>query len=168
MQKERKNDLESQQTDGHLQCPDCGGFRIKTIFEDHAFTYGVGENALQITAKLPFRHCQKCGLRFLDDEGEKAMHEAVCRHLGVMSPDEIKQLRERYGMSRQEFARLTKLGEATIARWERGALIQNAGNDQLLYLLTFPENVERLRSRRRDTDPPKQENLQNEGVCISD
>jgi hypothetical protein len=50
-------------------------------------------------------------------------------------------------MSRAAFAQLTKLGEATIARWERGGLIQNAAHDQFLYLLTFEENIKRLTDR---------------------
>ena len=50
-------------------------------------------------------------------------------------------------MTRPQFAALTKLGEATIARWEAGNLIQNAANDKFLRLLVYPENVERLRDR---------------------
>ena len=50
-------------------------------------------------------------------------------------------------MTRLGFAELTKFGEATLGRWERGALIQNAANDQFLYLLRFAENVDRLRTR---------------------
>ena len=61
--------------------------------------------------------------------------------------EEIKALREKLGLSRTEFARLTRLGEATIARWERGELIQNAGNDSLLRLLQYEDNVRRLRRR---------------------
>ena len=50
-------------------------------------------------------------------------------------------------MTRAAFAEMTRLGEASLARWEKGLLIQNPANDQLLYLLRFPENVERLRAR---------------------
>ena len=76
-------------------------------------------------------------------------HDAVCRHLGRMTPEEVASVRERGGFSQAEFAKLTRLGEATISRWERGALIQNAANDQLLYLLQFPHNVAALRERRQ-------------------
>ena len=132
-----------------LVCPDCGKSELETIRQKHNFTYGVGTTAEKITAVLPFRHCPGCGLRFLDHEGEEAMHEAFCRHLGVMTPSEIKKLRQSYGLSRKEFAQLTRFGEAPIARWERGALIQNAANDQLLRLLSFPENLARLRHSDR-------------------
>src|ERR1051326_2679799 len=44
-----------------------------------------------------------------------------------------------------EFARLTRLAEDSIRDWENGTVIQNAAYDRFLYLLTFPENVARLR-----------------------
>jgi transcriptional regulator with XRE-family HTH domain len=65
----------------------------------------------------------------------------------VLAPREVAALRARYDLSRAQFARLTHLGEATIARWERGELIQNAAYDQFLHLLSFPENIQRLRDR---------------------
>jgi len=76
----------------------------------------------------------------------------VCRHLGVMTPRDVEAVRTRLRMTRAAFADLTRLGEASLARWEKGLLIQNPANDQLLYLLLFPENVERLRSRVTTAD----------------
>jgi DNA-binding transcriptional regulator YiaG len=64
-----------------------------------------------------------------------------------MTPREVVAIRTRLGMTRAALSDLTRLGEASLARWEKGLLIQNAANDQLLYLLRFPENVKRLRSR---------------------
>jgi DNA-binding transcriptional regulator YiaG len=101
-----------------------------------------------VSAVVPLRRCSECGFEFLDAEAEARQHAAVCRHIGVMTPSEIRRVRQMTGnLSRGEFARLTRLGDATIGRWERGELIQNAAYDQLLYLLTFPENVIRLRDR---------------------
>jgi len=101
-----------------------------------------------LSARIPVRRCEECGNQFLDAEAEDLMHEAVCRHLGVMTSSEVRAIRRQSGrLSRAEFARITRLGEATIGRWERGELIQNAAYDQLLYLLTFPENLVRIRER---------------------
>jgi DNA-binding transcriptional regulator YiaG len=69
-----------------------------------------------------------------------------------MTPREVEAVRTRLRMTRAAFADLTRLGEASLARWEKGLLIQNPANDQLLYLLLFPENVERLRSRVTTAD----------------
>jgi hypothetical protein len=62
-----------------------------------------------------------------------------------LNPKEIRTIRG--DLSQVKFAELTRLGVATIGRWERGELIQNGANDQLLFLLTFPENFKRLRHR---------------------
>ena len=31
---------------------------------------------------------------YLDDEAERLKHGAICRHLGVLSPDEIRHIRK--------------------------------------------------------------------------
>jgi putative zinc finger/helix-turn-helix YgiT family protein len=137
-----------------IRCPQCGAARVHTEHVDEPFTYGEGPGAVQLSALVPLRRCARCGMKFLDAAAEDAQHEAICRHLGVMTPAEILALRRRHGLSRAQFAQLTKLGAATLARWERGVLIQNAAYDQLLYLLTFDENVERLRRRGESERAP--------------
>ena len=114
----------------------------------HRFPYGNGDTATELTAKVPVRICRECGEKFLDDESEDLMHEAVCRHLGVMTPREVRAIRRQSGnLSRAELASITRLGEATLGRWERGELIQNVAYDHFLYLLTYPENRIRLQQR---------------------
>ncbi len=128
-----------------LECPECGELAVSTKLTTHTFDYGHGKEAVQITATLPLRVCGHCEFEYYDKEGQDARHEAVCRHLGVMTPTEIRRLREDLGLSRAEFADLTGLGDATVARWERGALIQNTGNDRYLRLLGSHKNVDHLR-----------------------
>jgi putative zinc finger/helix-turn-helix YgiT family protein len=128
-------------------CPNCGSNSVKTTVERETFTYGDGSSAAQLTADVPVRTCINCDFQFTDGEAEEARHNAVCRHLGVLTPKEILELRKRYNMSRAEFAEVTRLGEASLARWENGQLIQNAANDQLLFLLTLPSNMDLLRCR---------------------
>jgi putative zinc finger/helix-turn-helix YgiT family protein len=125
------------------RCPSCGAGTTRR-FETDTFTYGTGSDAVNLTATVPVFACATCGTTFTTSEAEDLRHETVCRHLGVLTPGEIKSLRSQYGLSRSEFARLTRIGEATLARWERGSLVQNAGYDQLLRLLAFPENLQRL------------------------
>jgi len=66
----------------------------------------------------------------------------------VITARQIRALRESYKLSRREFGALTRIGEASLARWESGEIIQSFGYDQFLYLLSFPENLQRLRERR--------------------
>jgi putative zinc finger/helix-turn-helix YgiT family protein len=128
-------------------CPNCERDSVKTTLERETFTYGEGTSAAELTVDVPVRTCTNCGFQFTDSDAEEARHDAVCRHLNVLTPKDILDLRKRYHMSRAEFAQLTRLGEASLARWESGQLIQNAANDQLLFLLTMPSNVELLNRR---------------------
>jgi len=126
----------------------CGGNDIRTTIEVEKFVYGDGPEAVELTARVPVRTCNTCAFQFTDDVAEEIRHAAVCRHLGVMAPKEISKIRRAYSLSRTAFARLTRIGEASLARWENGLLIQSPAYDQFLYLLTFPENLERLKSRK--------------------
>src|SRR5947207_900371 len=126
-----------------LRCGVCGHNQIQTTPTEDPFLYGVGPSAVKLTVVVPVRTCLHCGCRFLDDEAQDVRHEAVSRHLGVQTPAELVALRERSGLSLADLARLIRTDEATLARWERGAWIQSPAQDQLLYLLGFPENRER-------------------------
>lgn len=135
-------------TGEEVQCPNCGKRSLSTALETEKIIYGKGEEATEIPVEVPVRACGECGFQYTDEEAEDIRHEAVCRHLGLMTPREIVSLRRRYQMTRAEFADLTRFGEASLARWENGQLMQNAANNQLLYLLTFESNVERLKGKR--------------------
>lgn len=127
-----------------LECAQCGSSEVETRYELQRFTYGTGPQAVELEAEVPVRYCRACDFSYLDEEAEDIRHETVCRHLGVLTPTQISDLRARYNLSRAEFARLTRLGEATLARWENGIKIQNAAYDCYLRLLFSPDNVARL------------------------
>lgn len=134
-----------------LDCFFCDSTQITTRLEPHAWKHGVGEDAITLRVDLPVHRCNNCGQDFVSPEGETLQHEAVCRHFGVLTPAEIRQVRQRRAGSRREFARCTGLGEATLQRWERGAIIQNLANDNFLRLADTDSGwatLNRLASRR--------------------
>lgn len=63
---------------------------------------------------------------------------------------EIVQIRKRWGLSREKFAKLTGIGEASLARWEGGYLVQNAAMDNYLRLLDHQENIQRLLTKQQE------------------
>ena len=128
-----------------LACPSCGGKHINSRTEEEPFVYGVGDKALELRASILMRKCADCGFEFTDEAAESSRHETVCRYLDVLTPEEILHIRKLNGLSRAEFAKLTRIGEASLHRWENGLLIQNPAMDNYLRLLAFPENMERLR-----------------------
>ena len=118
-------------------CAECGSV-VTTSWHSHSFQCGSGAAAVDLTVRLPVRRCNHCDFDYLDNEGERIMHEAVCRHLGVLTPREIRSIRERHGVSRAAFAKVTGIGEASLSRWEKGIKIQNPANDRYLRLLAQP------------------------------
>ena len=148
----------AEDTSEEITCFDCDS-PVSETWRNHTFTYGSGTDAVALTVHLPVHVCPSCGLEFLDDEAEILKHEAVCAHLGVLSPEEIRGIRRRYGMSRAAFSRVTGLGEATLNRWENGILIQSAANDRYLRLLAVLNNMhmlQRLGSEPTDLGRPSE------------
>ena len=135
------------------RCANCGAPTTRSELRDERFEYGEAPDAVRLAATVRVHRCDACGFEFTEDDADVARHEAVCRHVGVLTPAEVVAVRRRLGMNRREFAELTQFGVASLARWEQGLLLQNAANDNLLYLLSFPENAERLRRRGAGSPP---------------
>ena len=144
MNKNELRPLAPDDEDVNLLCPECETL-VHTEWQVIHFKWGLERSQIELSANLPVRICPNCGFKYLDYVGEDLKHEAVCRHLGVLTPRAIKQIRTRKGMTRSEFAKLTGLGEASIGRWERGELIQSIANDRYLRLLAATDGVLRLR-----------------------
>ena len=98
-------------------CPMCSEEGITTTWNIHGFDYGTGESSVELQVRVPMRRCGTCEFEYLDDEAERLKHIAVCDHLGVLPPDEIRGIREDHGMTRAAFAHVTGLGEASLNRW---------------------------------------------------
>jgi len=127
------------------QCPNCLSRDLSSYEVIEEVMHGNDANLIKLSVSIPAFNCKCCGMDFTDERAEDIRHEAICRHLNVMPPREVRAARGNF--SQQEFADLTRLGRASIARWETGTLIQNASNDSYLYLMSFADNVERLRER---------------------
>jgi putative zinc finger/helix-turn-helix YgiT family protein len=130
-----------------LVCPACESNDVKTELREHIFDYGAGEDAVELKTQVPVRVCGSCKCEYMDFEADEACHEAICLHKKVMTPSQIKALRDFHSYTQGQFSKITRLGEATLSRWERGTVIQNGAYDNFLYLLGFNENIERLSGR---------------------
>jgi len=119
-------------------CPNCDeATAIKEICKQE-FEYGAGADSVVLSVQVPVWICSKCSYSFTDEDAETLRHEAICRHLNVMAPSEIVEIREKLKMTQKDLAELTKLGEASIKRWESGGVIQNASANMLLRLCENP------------------------------
>lgn len=116
-------------------CPDCGGHSTITVLHDDTFEYGSGGSSVTLCARVPVHCCDSCDFEYLGREGRLIKHEAVCRHLGILTPTDIQHIRENHGLNRAEFARVTGLSEEALTQWEHGITIQDRASDHYLRLL---------------------------------
>jgi putative zinc finger/helix-turn-helix YgiT family protein len=156
-------------SDKQVYCPQCEQDTVEVRTEKDTFRYGAGEAAVELCTFVPVHVCTSCGFEYTDAAAEDARHEEVCRHLGILTPRQVIGIRKSYGLTRADFAAVTRFGEASLSRWETGAITQNPANDQLLYLLQFRENMERLNERRKtDKDSPAPPPRERKFVAIAD
>ena len=123
---------------------------MKREWHSYEFSYGLDSNATEIRVSAPSFTCDECDLHFSTPEGEELKHEAVCTYLGVLSPREIRSIREFNGLSREQFARITGLGKGSLARWERGGNFQNESIDRFLRMIQTTAGMTLLRQIDRE------------------
>jgi putative zinc finger/helix-turn-helix YgiT family protein len=91
--------------------------------------------------------CDEVVLGFSD--AKRLQQDAVGiyrRKHGLLSAEEIRALRERFGLTQGELARLLHLGANTISRWESGRNVQTAAMEILLRLIRdLPGSLQYLR-----------------------
>lgn len=134
-------------------CAQCESSAVDTTVQRHTFPYGVDESAVDLTVDLPVRRCTACGFEFLDQESEEVKLEAICKHLDILSPMGIRRIRKLYRMTQAEFAEVTGLGTATLARWENGSMNHTRAYDRYVRLLANPDVMARLRRLAQPTQP---------------
>ena len=137
---------------GPTLCDLCKTTNLRAELVRDPFIYGAGDQAVELSADVRVHTCSNCGDSYTGPDAEVAYHEAVCRHLGIFTPAEIRAMREGYGLTRAEFADLTGFGKATLGRWERGEVTQNRSADRYLRLLQDPEVMRRLQTLAEPTD----------------
>jgi putative zinc finger/helix-turn-helix YgiT family protein len=134
-------------------CPTC---LVKTNrrIERRRESYPVRGTSIEVEADVAL--CVRCGTELADFElGDAALTRAydVYRQLhGIIRPEEIRKLREEYGLSQRAFARLLDWGAITVHRYETGALPDSAHNDLLVALqdeLTMTAFLQRHKDRLR-------------------
>ena len=94
--------------------------------------------------------CPKCGEVVLRFQDARRLHEdAVAiyrRKHGLLSADEIRAIRTRFGLTQAELAGLLRLGGNTVSRWESGRNVQTGAMDILLRLVRdLPGSIDYLR-----------------------
>lgn len=143
-------------------CENCGSNDVHAHYEDQAFIYGAGADSVDLRVTVPVWSCRACGMRYTDEAAEIIRHDAVCVHLGRLTPRQLVGLRFQYGLTQEEFANISNIGIASIKRWESGNQIQSSSFDSYLRLLSFSENMRRISEKtgiRSQAEPKFRTNL---------
>ncbi|HVS37175.1 MAG TPA: type II toxin-antitoxin system MqsA family antitoxin [Gemmataceae bacterium] len=144
------------QTGQDVLCPTCYRGHMHPRHVTERFPYEVdGETTMVVAENVPVDVCDNCGEQLSGPEAARIRHEAICRALKLLTPAEIRAIRERLNLTQAEFARLTRLGEATICRWERGRLLQNPAMDRYLRLMAASEENVRFLQKLQGPAPNK-------------
>jgi putative zinc finger/helix-turn-helix YgiT family protein len=127
-------------------CPQCGTMMLE---RRSALKLPVNGEETSVPSAMHLR-CPKCDevvLRFSDSRRLQEDAIAVYRKKhGLLSADEIRALRERFGLTQSELARLLHLGANTISRWESGRNVQTEAMEMLLRLIRdLPGSIDYLR-----------------------
>lgn len=122
-------------------CNECER-EVETTIITKKETYEVCGEPIEVDAQILV--CADCGEEFYSEELDnatlvRAYNEYRRRHK-LLLPEEIKKIREQYGLSQRSFAKLLNWGDKTISRYENGS-IQDKAHNSLLIFLRDPENM---------------------------
>ncbi|MGI1691680.1 type II toxin-antitoxin system MqsA family antitoxin [Thermoanaerobacter uzonensis] len=131
-------------------CPVCGKEQETEVIEKEEVSNIRGD---EIKTLARIRVCSVCGEELFDEELEEEniqrVYDIYRKKHGILSPEEIKNIRESYGLSQRAFAKLLGIGEASIARYETGALPEKSLSNMIM-LLRDPKNMEKLLEKNED------------------
>ena len=118
-------------------CPECDR-EVVAILEHRVETLSVKGEPTSYDAEVAV--CPCCGGAIGDSriEGEnlRRAYSAYCSAHGLMAPDEVRSLRNSYGLSLREFSKFLGFGEQTVARYEAGAIPDDSHNTTLMLAAT--------------------------------
>lgn len=121
-------------------CPECNKwaeYKIRTnlIKEYKGQEVNVVEN---------IAYCSVCGtdifIEEIEEENLKRLYDKYRDVTGIVKPEDLINLRKKYGLSQRELGAILGWGKMTINRYERGAL-PNKSHSDLIKLLSENEEI---------------------------
>lgn len=122
-------------------CEVCGR-EVETKIITRKEIFNVCGEAIEVDAQVMV--CAECGEELFNEELDSATlinaYNEYRRRHKLLLPEEIRRIREQYGLSQRSFAKLLNWGDKTIRRYENGA-VQDRAHNSLLLFLREPENM---------------------------
>ncbi len=132
-----------------MNCPICNG-KTKIEYRKKSEVKFRKENFIVYES---YYKCLKCGEKFVDskmgDRNILQVHNQYREKYKLMFPEEITELRDKYGLTKSKMSLVLGWGENTFANYEKGAL-PNESHNSLMRLIVEPEQFLKLAELRSD------------------
>lgn len=101
---------------------------------------------------IEHEHCSECGEDMIPahelDKLDEAIRAEYRRIVGLLSPAEIRSLRQSLGLTQEQFQVVLGVGKTTVSRWETGRVVQLKPEDNLMRaMLDHPDFAQELIQR---------------------
>lgn len=107
-----------------------------------------------VLVKVPALKDTLTGEVYLTGEALEIMDKVKARHMGILLPGEIKEMRLRMNLTQRQMSELFGIGEKTYTRWENGRERPSQSLNRLLALLWEGRiTIGGLKSLRQPTFP---------------
>lgn len=123
-----------------MKCVECGKGRMRMRLAK--VPHEIRGLKFEVEDKVNI--CDSCGFITIPlaraDEHGRLVDATYRRLAGILTAEEIREARQRLGMSQREFAEYLGVGEASVKRWETGVLLDKSSSD-LIRLKTDPDQA---------------------------
>ncbi len=117
------------------RCRHCGETAVvpkRVDYQDEVRYDGRLVSFLARDIEIPI--CQNCGEKVFTEVVDDQLTAALRRHLGLLTPEQIREGINRLGLSQKEVADRLGIAEDLLWRWANGFSIQSRAMDNLLRL----------------------------------
>lgn len=132
-------------------CPQCDQ-DVETRIEEKKEIYSVRGEDFQTDNAV--RICNECNTPLFDESLDELtlnkVYDLYRKKHNMLSPEEIGEVREKYGLSQRGMASLLNWSPTTIARYETGSLPDSAHMATLLMIRDNEEYARQLYERAKD------------------
>jgi len=129
-------------------CPNCETYS-ETRVETREETYKVRGKDVTMPAEVEV--CLSCGETIFDETRDsdllRRVYAAYREQEGLLTPEQIRDIRKRYSLSQESLASLLGMSQATINRYEKGGL-QNQSHDAAIRACMNAQFVRDLLQRK--------------------
>jgi putative zinc finger/helix-turn-helix YgiT family protein len=130
------------------RCAECGKVSVTQATIPHQASIKHDGRLYEFPiVELPVDRCEACGEVFFTNQTADAKSSALRAHLGLLQPEEIRALLQRYGLTQRKFAEHLRMAEESVSRWLNGLSIQSRSLDTLMRLYFAKPDVREALSR---------------------